>query len=171
MASTTPPTDSYRVELYLRQDTYGTYDAQQRVLDRLDELEDDGVLEMSGYENWQAIQTMEYEHREGALATYDEFQDWARHNGVRLEPAFDQRFQTSIDRTDVTQIVVFPVIALALYEGDQLQATFPCSDGDEHFTVQDCLSAFESGNVGRFLTRFAPRTVGRTAPHLDEATG
>ena len=159
----------YRVELYLRKDTYGTYDAQQRVTDRLDELEADGVLDAIGCDQWQGIQTMEYEHRSGALATYEEFQDWARHNDARLEPAFDQRIQSKLDRTETVEVVVFPVISLAIYGGERLLAVFPCSVDDDHFTVRDCLAAFESGNVDRFLSRFAPRNVDRTTPHLQDA--
>ena len=170
MVSTTSG-DTYRAELYLRGDTFGTYDAQQRILDRVTTLDDEGVLEMEGLDEWEAIQTVEYEHREGALATYEEFQDWALHNDVRLEPAFKQRMQTGLDRTEVTRVIVFPVIALAVYEADRLAAVFPCSRSDDHFRVQDCLGAFESGNIDRFLMQFAPREVDRTAPHLEAAFG
>jgi hypothetical protein len=168
MSNSTATSDTYRVELYLRGDTYGTYEAQERVLERLQELDEEGALEMVGCDEWQAIQTREYEHREGALATYEEFQDWARHNDARLEPAFQQRMHTGLDRTEVTPIIVFPVISLAVYEAESLQAVFPCGTEKEQYTVQDCLVAFESGNGNRFLAQFAPREVSRTAPHLEE---
>jgi len=157
---------AYRVELYVRSDTYGTYDAQKRVCDRLENLEENATLEVSECNEWEAIETMEYETRDGVLATYEEFQDWARHNDVRLEPAFGQRFWSALDRTEVTEVVVFPVIALAVYRADGLEAVFPCT-GDEHFTVQDCLAAFESANGDRFLSQFSSRTVERTAPHVE----
>jgi hypothetical protein len=168
MGTTPRGTREYRIEAYLRRDTYGTFDAQRRVLDRLGDLEGGGVLGAVGTDRWHARQTMEYDHREGALATYEEFLDWARHNAADLEPAFERRIRTLIGGTEAREVVVFPVICLAVYRTDRLRAVFPSSVDGTHFTVHDCLDAFESGNVDRFLSRFTPREVERTTPHLGE---
>jgi hypothetical protein len=164
-------TREYRIEVYLREDTYGTFDAQRRVLDRLEAVEGRGVLGSIGTDRWDARRTVEYDHREGALSTVEEFEDWARHNDATLEPAFERRIRTVVGGTEAREVVVFPVIALAVYRGEDLRAVFPCSVGDAHYTVHDCLDAFESGNVDRFLERFTPRDVARRRPRLREDTG
>jgi hypothetical protein len=162
-------TRAYRIEVYLREDTYGTFDAQRRVLDRLASIEGTGVLGAVGTDRWDARRTVEYDHREGALSTYGEFEEWARHNDATLGPAFERRIRTTLGGTEAREIVVFPVIALAVYRADRLLAVFPSTVDGDHYTVHDCLDAFGSGNVDRFLARFTPRAVRRRRPHLREA--
>jgi len=161
-----------RVELYLRGDTYGTYDRQQAILERVRELEDSGVVDETAVDaSWQRIRTPEQDSRDGAIATYDEFGEWAEENGYRLEPAFERRNRSYIGTDVVREVVVFPVVSLAVYEDDQLRSVFPCSDEAEtvHFTVADALEAFEAGEEGWF-ERFASVSVDRTEPLLDPAT-
>ena len=160
-----------RAELYLRTDTYGTYDAQQRAIDRLRTLEDEGVLAAGRVERWAGIEINEYEGRESALATYDEFQDWARRNDADLEPAFQRRPRRTLGRRGVTEVVVFPVIALAIYSGEDLRAVFPSRAGDRHYTVEECLDALEVGTTNRLLGRFRGRPVERTGPLMEAAIG
>jgi len=62
--------------------------------------------------------------------------------------------------------VVFPVVSLAIYDGPDLQAVFPCSDEERIYRVQDCLDAFERGDRGWF-TQFDSITVDRTEPLLE----
>lgn len=156
-----------RAELYLRGDTYGTYDAQQDVLGRVRRLEDEDVLAASAVaDEWQRIRTMNEDRRDGALATYHEFAEWARHNGYSLEPAFEQRTRSYVGLNRVDDVVVFPVVSLAIYEGAELQAVFPCSDEERNYRVQDCLDAIERGDAD-WLTQFDAVTVDRTEPLLD----
>lgn len=158
-----------RVELYLRGDTYGTYDRQQAVLERVRDLESAGVIAESSVDaSWQRIRTPEQDGRDGALRTYREFGEWAVENGYSLEPAFERRQRSYIGTDVVSDLVVFPVVSLAVYEGGDLRAVFPCSDGsgDVHFTVADCLEVFESGSVAGWLRQFSPVAVDRAEPHL-----
>lgn len=156
-----------RAELYLRGDTYGTFGAQQSVLNRIRRLESEEVLDDANVAGeWQRIRTMAEDRRSGALATYDEFADWAERNGFSLEPAFERRTRSYVGLDRVDEVVVFPVVSLAIYEDDELQAVFPCSDGSENVTVLDCLDALEAGDFGWF-SRFDSVTVDRSEPHLD----
>jgi hypothetical protein len=160
----------YRVECYLRGDTYGTYDRQQAVLGRVSDLESAGIVaETSVDASWQRIRTPEQDSRDGALATYEEFGEWARENGYGLEPAFERRRRSYLGSDAVSEVVVFPVVSLAVYEDTDLEAVFPCSgdDGTVHFTVQDCLDAFESERATEWLQRFSTVSVDRAQPHLD----
>ncbi|ACV48866.1 conserved hypothetical protein [Halomicrobium mukohataei DSM 12286] len=156
-----------RAELYLRGDTYGTYDAQRDVLQRVHELETENVIDESSVaDEWQRIRTLNEDRRDGALATYDEFAAWAQRNDYALEPAFERRARSYVGLSRVDDVVVFPVVSLAIYERDRLQAVFPCSDGERNYRVQDCLDAFERGDE-RWLTQFDTVTVDRTAPRLE----
>ncbi|GGN87058.1 HTH domain-containing protein [Haloarcula pellucida] len=156
-----------RAELYLRGDTYGTFDAQQQVLNRVKRLEANGVFTDSMVAGeWQRIRTMAEDKRSGALATYEEFRDWSERNGSSLEPAFERRTRSYVGLDRVDDVVVFPVVSLAIYDDKQLEAVFPCTDDDMTYTVGDALEAFERGD-GDWLVQFDSVTVGRTEPWLE----
>ncbi|MFC7076357.1 HTH domain-containing protein [Haloarcula halophila] len=156
-----------RAELYLRGDTYGTFDAQQQVLNRVKRLEANGVFSESMLAGeWQRIRTMAEDKRSGALATYEEFRDWADRNSHSLEPAFERRTRSYVGLDRVEDVVVFPVVSLAMYDGSQLQGVFPCTDEDRTYTVGDALEAFERGDAD-WLAQFDSVTVGRTHPWLE----
>ncbi|WP_262176385.1 HTH domain-containing protein [Haloarcula laminariae] len=156
-----------RAELYLRGDTYGTFDAQQQVLNRVNRLEANGVFTESMVAGeWQRIRTMAEDTRSGALATYEEFDDWADRNDSSLEPAFEHRTRTYVGMDQVDEVVVFPVVSLAIYDEKRLQSVFPCSDGEHVYTVGDALDAFERGDEA-WLAQFDAVTVDRTEPWLE----
>jgi hypothetical protein len=161
-------TDSgLRAELYLRGDTYGTFDAQQQVLNRVKRLEANGIFSDSIVAGeWQRIRTRAEDARDAALAVHDEFQAWAERNGFSLAPAFERRMRSYMGLPRVDEVVVFPVIALAIYEDDRIQAVFPCTDEDRAYTVGDALDAFDRGDAD-WLTSFDAVTVDRTEPLLD----
>lgn len=161
------PAKSRRAELYLRGDTYGTFDAQQAVLNRVRKLESEDVIdEASVAGEWQRIRTLDEDTRNGAIATYREFEDWADRNEHSLAPAFERRTRSYLGLDRFDDVVVFPVVSLAIYEGERLQAVFPCSDGDETYSVLDCLDAFERGDAD-WIEQFDAVTVERTEPRLD----
>lgn len=159
--------DHRRAEVYLRTDTIGTYEAQKRVLDRIRTLDEMGVFDEAGVEStWHGVETYAGDVRDGALETYWEFQDWAAANDFSLEPAFDVRPRYVTGTTDVEDAVIFPVVALAIYVGDDLRAVLPSSDEFGHFTVHEALEGFERGDLDRWLSRFRGITVDRSEPRL-----
>lgn len=162
-------TDSgLRAELYLRGDTYGTFDAQQQVLNRVKRLEANGTFSESIVAGeWQRIRTRAEDARDGALAIYDEFREWAERNGFSLEPAFERRKRSYMGLNRVDEVVVFPVIALAIYEGDRIEGVFPCTDEERAYAVGDALDAFDRGDAD-WLTSFDAVTVDRTEPLLEQ---
>lgn len=164
-------TDSVRCELYLRIDTYGTYDAQQTVLERVRSLADRGVFDSADVEaEWEGVHIREDEVRDEALATYEEFEDWAAANDFSLEPAFDRRQRYVQGTVERREAVIFPVVALAVYEGDELRAVLTCSDEFGHYTVHEALEGFERGDLDRWLSRFTAVGVDRIEPHLGTVT-
>lgn len=156
-----------RAELYLRGDTYGTFDAQQQVLNRVKRLEANGVFSESMVAGeWQRIRTMAEDKRSEAIRTYEEFTDWAARNDHSLEPAFERRNRSYVGMDRVDDVVVFPVVSLAIYDGDDLEGVFPCSDEERTYTVGDALEAFERGDED-WLAQFDSLSVDRTDPLLE----
>jgi hypothetical protein len=157
-----------RIECYLRGDTYGTYDRQQAMLQRVDALESEGVLADAEVDaSWQRIRTPEQDSRDDAVETYEEFRQWAETNGYSLEPAFERRQRSYVGTDVVHDVVVFPLVSAAVYEGNDLVAVLPSSDetGEIHFGVQDCLDALEAGET-EWLEQFARVSVDRVEPRL-----
>jgi hypothetical protein len=163
--------DYLRAELYLRGDTYGTFNAQQQVLNRVKRLEANGMISESivGSE-WERIRTRSEDTRSDALKLYDEFSDWADRNGFSLEPAFERRTRSYMGLDRVDEVVVFPVITLAIYDEADLEAVFPCTDEERNYTVGDALDAFERGDRS-WLTQFDAVTVDRTKSYLESGVG
>lgn len=160
--------DHRRAEVYLRTDAIGNDEAQQRVLDRIRRLDDRGVFDEAGIEStWQGVETRETDVRPEAIRTYEEFADWAAANDFSLEPAFDRRPRYVTGTTELEKAVVFPVVALAIYVGEDLRAVLPSSDDHWHYTVHEAIEGFERGDLDRWLSRFRGITVDRAGPHLE----
>lgn len=165
-----PPTetpDRLWAELWLRRDTYGTYDVQQEVLDRVRALEEEGALGDSTVSGWgKQLLTLERDPRSEALAALDAFEEWADRHGVSLEPAFERRTQSPLLSDESYDVAVFPVVCLALYRGNDVAAVFPCADEEVH-TVGECLDALEAGEAEALLDELGsqgPRAAPETAP-------
>jgi hypothetical protein len=157
----------YRAELYYRTDTIGRFDVQQRIMERLEELEKRDLFDRTIRTTWHHVETREFEDRPSAHATYEEFRRWAAANDFSLEPAFDVRPRYVPGTTEVRSTVIFPVVALAIYADDELRAVLPSTDEFGHYTVPEALEGFERGDLDRWLARFAGVTVDRTTPHME----
>lgn len=157
-------------ELWLRRDTYGTYDVQQSVRDRVHELESRGVLGDSTVSGWGTEQlTYETDCRSAVLAVLEAFETWAERNDVSLEPAFERRELSPLLSSESYEVAVFPVVCLVLYEGNDLRGVFPVHDDDEVHTVEDCLDALEAGEAEELLDRLGePVEPSETASLVDQ---
>ena len=158
--------DPLRAELYLRGDTYGGFGVQQLVA-QAKRLEANGTFSESIVAGeWHRCHTQAEDWRSEAMETYEEFRAWAETNGFSLEPGFQQRTRSFIGMDDVEEVVVFPVVALAVYDADELKAVFPCTDGERTHTVESALAAFERGDE-EWLTQFDPVSVDHREPRLE----
>ncbi len=126
-------------------------------------LEANGVFSESMVAGeWQRIRTMAEDKRSEAIQTYEEFTDWAGQNGHSLEPAFERRNRSYVGMDRVDDVVVFPVVSLAIYYGDDLEGVFPCSDNQRTYTVGDALRDFRGGDEDWLAQLIA--SVDRTDP-------
>jgi hypothetical protein len=156
-----------RAELYLRGDAHGDFGVRETVK-RTRRLEANGVFSESIVAGaWHRFQTQAEEWRSEAMDTYEEFRAWAEANGFSLEPGFQRRSRSFIGMDGVEEVVVFPVVALAVYEGEELEAVFPCTDGERTHTVESALAAFERGDED-WLTQFDGVSVERAEPRLEQ---
>lgn len=139
-------------ELWLRQDTFGTYEPQQAILDRVRSLESTGVFgETTVAGCGRRVPTDRRGNHADALAALETFEAWAEHAGADLAPAFDRREQSPLLSNVTTEVAVFPVVTLALYDGNDLGAVFPCTVDGRIYTVENCLDALEVGHGDELL--------------------
>ena len=77
-----------------------------------------------------------------ARDTVAEFIQGADAQGYTLQPAFEWRSTPSADARE--QQIVTPLMTLALYSGERLQAVYPHVDGDTASTIYDGVETLES---------------------------
>lgn len=141
-------TDAVQAVLRLRAlGPSGLNPPQTKVIDRLRTLneDEDGPLTDLEIDMWGAsmgpTQTADRDPI-GMRDTVAEFIHWADAQGYTLRPAFEWR---SADSTDAgEQQIITPLITLALYSGEQLQAVYPYVDGDDVHTIHEGVEALES---------------------------
>jgi hypothetical protein len=83
---------------------------------------------------------------ERAMAAFEEFRAWAEDRDTRLHPAFGTRECYSWEDGHRYTALVVPVVTLAVYNGDDLQAVYP-HGRDPHESVFDGLRAVERGGL------------------------
>ncbi|MFB6172878.1 MAG: HTH domain-containing protein [Haloarculaceae archaeon] len=170
--SSNDTTERLWAELWLRQDTYGTYEAQQATLDRMRTLEAEGVLGDSTVAGWgKQVLTFESDVRTEADAALAAFERWADRADASLEPAFDRRTESSLLSQETYEVAIFPVVCLALYEGNEVCGVFPCTVDDEVYTVQDALDALADGDVGALLDEIGGGRAAHRTGTGDASTG
>lgn len=135
--------DADRAAVYLRSVAPGgVNDAQRRALRGLRAAEDRGALDEVVADAWgTALACAEIAPEETSVASLlREFDRWAASNDRELQPAFQRRVTESIVG-DERESVKLPLVCVALYDGDELVSVVPHCDGDDVYTVQDCLDA------------------------------
>lgn len=141
-------TDSIRAVVRLRTlGPSGLNPPQIEVIDRLQTLSENenGPIADLDVGMWgPSMGDTQIEHRDPGdmRETVAEFRQWADMNGHTLRPAFEWR---SIDSTDTGERqIVTPLITLALYNGERLQAVYPHVNGNEVNTIHDGIEALEA---------------------------
>jgi hypothetical protein len=139
-----------RVEVRVRSHTSGgAHEQHQELISRLRHLKEAGTIQSVTVEAWGTsveipADGIKDEPANEVLEQYAEFQAWADQNGHTLEPAFRTRTASSLLSDESWEEVIFPMFCLAVYDGDGLQAVFPCADAEGVQTVEDCLTQLET---------------------------
>lgn len=87
---------------------------------------------------------------------FNEFESWATQNGVSIRPYFDVHEYSSLFTGEATEVIIVPTMCLAVSENDELKCVYPCTDGENIYTINDFLNGFESGDTSAIMK---PKTV------------
>jgi hypothetical protein len=157
-------THSTRAELFLRESVPdGAATEQARIQGRLRALAAAGVIADLSVRRWPHRVTVGDAHARREFALYREFEAWAAAHGVRLAPAFERHdcYNGFTDSRYTT--VVLPVVCLALYVDDDLDAVYPYSSATGIRTVLDGISMLEAER-GSATARNRPRNEPGASP-------
>lgn len=137
------------VELWVRGNSpYCVRDVQEETYARIRRLRESGVIDSFAIELWDTVETSPRTIGTDRAATcrekVAEFQEWAAERDYTLHPGFQIRETSSMLTDDVRRELVSPLLCLAVYEGDALEAVFPHTDGEHIRTVVDGLEWLEA---------------------------
>lgn len=146
--STLDPTETYRVELYLRSlAPRATYERQETVLDRLDALAEQGRVESVSSTVWGdricPSAALNHETGHAVLDDIGRLRAWADEHDASLAPFFEEREVNSLAERAHT-VIVPPVLCLTIHDGEGIRGVFPCVRGTETHTVADGLELLEN---------------------------
>jgi hypothetical protein len=110
---------------------------------RLTELSSAGVVESFDVASWPKRMPADGSGDADMRDRYLSFAAWARENDVRLTPFFGTRECYSMATGERGDWVVFPALALAVYEDGDLAAVYPHADGDTYRSVLSGLCYLE----------------------------
>lgn len=147
-----------RAKLFLRSAAIGSIDdIQERMYERLERLATDDIIDSVECEIWGRDIPADPDAKTPVRETYDEFVKWADEHECSLAPAFSIRKVGTMVSEETRNVISMPMVCLAVYEGDEVQAVFPCLDDDEVYTVQDGLAELEAANgIDGFSERNSP---------------
>lgn len=140
--------DPIRAAVRLRPlDPSGLNPPQTEVIDHLEILTEDGLIDDLDVDIWgPSMGLTQLDERDPAATreteTVMEFKQWADKHGYTLQPAFEWRSAES-GEDEETQVVT-PLITLAVYSGEDLQAVYPHVDDEDVWTVHDGVEALAS---------------------------
>lgn len=101
-------------------------------------------------------------HRE-VLEEFRRFESWAERRGVSIRPPFETRTRTSVVEDDGVEVLVTPVLCLAVYRDERLVSVYPHSEGEETYTVADALDRLEADELPRPLEAAPPDLASTTS--------
>jgi len=159
-----------RVVLHVRSLNPGSADlSQDQVIRQLEGLDESGVVDEFEVDVWGrrvALASAGARTTAGrrALARYALFKQWADENDRSINSFFDVRKVDIRFTGEEYTAVVFPEMALAEYEREELRHVAPCTDGEDVYTVTDRIDAIEAQNG------LESTTIPSSADHVGELT-
>lgn len=153
MSAETESPGDVRVSLYVRADHGTTED----LVDRLDDLREGGRIDSYEVSTWPS--RIDASHDSSELRKVQEFMEWAGQNDVSLHPGFSWRELESSFTGEVSEVVVLPSVAVAVYRDGELRGVAPCRDGNEVFGVRDYLDEIEEDDEYLLVSRGAGEKI------------
>lgn len=134
-------TDGVRAEIHHRPAVSGS-GYVRRVEEILDEVREAGSVGTVEEYAW----SPEEPASAGSMAfeKYRVFTEWADRNGVSVEPPFEVRKRDSRLLEESGEVLLTPVVCLAVYFDDTLLAVFPHTEDDETVSVDEGLAEIDA---------------------------
>lgn len=85
------------------------------------------------------------------LEAFERFERWAGERDVTVQPPFRERTVTSAVTGDSKDVLVTPMLCLAVYRDDDLHAVFPHTDGEETVTASEAIATLRTGELPESL--------------------
>ncbi|WP_336365459.1 HTH domain-containing protein [Halalkalicoccus salilacus] len=137
--------DSVRVVLRLRTlGPAGLNPPQTEVLDHLQTLTEEGLIDELDVDVWGGAMGITHTEERDPVdirETVAEYKQWADAHGCTLRPAFE--WHSAESEGERRGQIVTPLITLAVYNGEDLQAVYPHID-EEVNTIHDGVKVLES---------------------------
>lgn len=137
------------VELWVRgRSPCCVHDAQEETYDRLRRLRRSGAIDSFAVHQWsdagRTPRTRGVKHAATCHGKVAEFENWAAERGYTLQPGFQVRDVKPMTGDSVRRKLVSPVLCLAVYDSDSLDAVYPYADEEDSYTVEAGLRRLET---------------------------
>lgn len=141
------------IEFWVRDSGTATVsDRQQEVYTTLQEYRDRGQIASVTINRWGNCIRCPQENDNSTPSAYDSdswatyclFKEWATRTGYDLRPAFHHCTRTSFIDGHRSEVISPPLLCLAVNVDSELEAVFPCFDGEHLWTVADGLALLDS---------------------------
>lgn len=137
------------VDLWLRENPpYCVRDVQEETYEKLQPLQENGIIASFSCYLWTNIETSprktSTEHAAICCEKIAEFEDWANGHGYTLRPGFQTREISAMLTDETREEFVPPILCLAVYKDNTLEAVFPHTDGECVRTVADGVEHLEA---------------------------
>lgn len=81
------------------------------------------------------------------IDVFRRFERWADRRDVVVRPPFEVRTTSATFTGAEKEVLVTPLIAVAVYRDDSLHGVYPHSDGENTYTVADAIGTLRTGDV------------------------
>jgi hypothetical protein len=159
------PSDTRRVELFVRSLSPATPNPATAQLPRLRRLADEGTLDLTvsvwGREVGLSTTAGRTDPGTCVLDRVAAAREWADDNDVSVEPFFETREVDSTLTGESYTALVLPTACLAEYDGDELVHVAPYATDSAVHAVSDRVDALEDAHTESPTDAPAPRAAGR----------
>lgn len=145
-------------------------DPVEERVERARNCEGNGLVDAVMVRSWpDAVRLDPDGQRDEVVAEYERFTRWAERRGVGVEPPFETRTRSSIVEDDGVDVLVTPILCLAVYRDERLVGVYPHADREETYPVDRALERLEAGELPRPLGRSGgEEAAARRCPDCDE---
>lgn len=143
------------------------FDSVEERVARVQQLETTDLVDDVDTRSWpDSVRLADDAYRE-VVEAFDRYEAWADRRGVSVRPPFEIRTRRSVVEDDGVEVLVTPVVCLAIYRDGRLASVFPHGNGETTYTVDDALERLERGALPRPLNTGPDVPEGLACPECE----